>query len=450
MVRVSVLLCFVLVSVTMVSVSFAENNEGKSTDLKKVKGQETDQSITKVNDDGEHDDDHDHDHDNDNDKNHDDDNDDDDDHDHDRDDDHENDNEDGDDNDKDDHDDDNEDGDDNDNDDGDDGDNEDDEKETLGVYELKKGSLTVKFTSRGASIVSLLFPDKNGKMEDVVLGYDSVNEYMNEPVFFGASVGRVANRREKTVANDARNTIHGGKKGFKHAIWRVAKHRYNGKKPYIVFTYTSLDGDQGFPGKLHVTATYKLVGENQLKLVMEATARGKATAVNLVHHSYWNLGGHSNGDILSEEIQILGSGYAHVDDNLIPTGKILSVKGTSYDFLKLRPIKDNINEIKLGHGINYCLDGVANQMRKVVVLVDKKSKRKMELTTDQSGLKFYTGRNLKTMKGKNGSVYKAYSGLCLETHSFSNAINNQYLPSQIVKPGGNFKHTLLFKFSMVP
>ncbi|CAN6817741.1 unnamed protein product [Brassica oleracea] len=442
MVRVSVLLCFVILVVIMVSVSFAENNEVKSTSLKKVKGQETDQSITKVNDDGEHDDGHDQDHDNDNDdehdNNHDHDNADDDDHDNDDDDDHDHDNDNDQDNDH-------EGGDDN-----DDGDSEDDEKETLGVYELKKGSLTVRFTNRGASIISLLFPDKNGKTEDVVLGYDSVNEYMNDTVFFGATVGRVANRREKTVANDAKNTIQGGKKGFGHAIWRVAKHRYNGKKPYIVFTYTSPDGDQGFPGRLDVTATYTLVGENQLQLVMEAKAREKATPVNLVHHSYWNLGGHSNGDILSEEIQILGSGYAHVDDNLIPTGKILSVKGTSYDFLKLRPIKDNINEIKLGHGINYCLDGVANQMRKVVVLVDKKSKRKMELSTDQSGLKFYTGGSLKTMKGKNGSVYKAYSGLCLETQSLSSAISNQYLPSQIVKPGGEYKHTLLFKFSIVP
>ncbi|KAF8091452.1 hypothetical protein N665_0445s0037 [Sinapis alba] len=452
MVRVSVLLCFVLLVVIMVSVSFAENNEVKSTDLKKVKGQETDQSITKVNDDGEHDDDHDHDHDHDNDNDddhdnnhgHDHDNDDDDDHDNNDDQDNDYDNDDDDDDDKDDHDNDNEDDDDDDN---NDDDNEEDEKETLRVYELKKGSLTVKFTNRGASIISLLFPDENGKMEDVVLGYDSVNEYMNDTVFFGATVGRVANRREKTVANDAKNTIHhGGKKGFGHAIWKVMKHKYTGKKPYIVFTYTSPDGDQGFPGKLDVTATYTLVGENQLKLVMEAKAREKATPVNLVHHSYWNLGGHNNGDILlSEEIQILGSGYAHVDDNLIPTGKILSVKGTSYDFLKLRPIKHNINEIKLRQGINYCLDGVANQMRKVVVLVDKKSKRKMELYTDQSGLKLYSGGSLKTMKGKNGSVYKAYSGLCLETQSFSTAIN-----SQIVQPGDKYKHTLLFKFSILP
>ncbi|KAG7575614.1 Aldose 1-/Glucose-6-phosphate 1-epimerase [Arabidopsis thaliana x Arabidopsis arenosa] len=442
----------------MVSVSLADNNEEKSTDLKKVKRGVTDRSISKVNDDGHDDDNEDHD-------DHDDNNDHDNDHDHD----HDNDGDD-------DHDDD---------DNKDDGDDDDDKKKTLGVHELKKGNLTVKFTNRGASIMSLLFPNKNGKIEDIVLGYDrkktlgvhelkkgnltvkftnrgasimsllfpnqngkiedivlgydSVNDYMNDTVFCGVTLARVANKREKTVANDGK---HGGTKESGDVIWTVKKHNHNGKKPYIVFTYTSPDGDH--QGKLEVTVTYKLVGENKLEMVMEAKAKEKATPVNLVHRSYWNLGGHNNEDILSEEIQILGSGYAHLDDNLTPTGKILAVKGTPYDFRQLRPIKDNINELKTGYGINYCLDGVANKMRKVVELVDKKSKIKMELSTDQSGLKFYTGGRLK--KNKNGSVYKAYSGLCLESH----AINYQYRPSQIVEPGKTYKHTMLFKFSIVP
>ncbi|EFH58449.1 hypothetical protein ARALYDRAFT_896135 [Arabidopsis lyrata subsp. lyrata] len=345
MVRISSLVCLVLLVTigVMVSVSLADNNEEKSTDLKKVKGGVTDRSIS---------------------------------------------------------------------------------KKTLGVHELKKGNLTAKFTNRGASIMSLLFPNKNGKIEDIVLGYDSVNDYMNDTVFCGVTLARVANKREKTVVNDGK---HGVTKESGDVIWTVKKHNNNGKKPYIVFRYTSPDGDH--QGKLEVTVTYKLVGDNKLKMVMEAKAKEKATPVNLVHRSYWNLGGHNNEDILSEEIQILGSGYAHLDHNLTPTGKILAVKGTPYDFRQLRPIKDNINELKTG---------------KVVELVDKKSKIKMELSTDQSGLKFYTGGRLK--KNKNGSVHKAYSGLCLESH----AINNQYRPSQIVEPGKNYKHTMLFKFSIVP
>ncbi|CAL9219208.1 unnamed protein product, partial [Arabidopsis halleri] len=308
MVRISVLVCSVLLVTigVMVSVSLADNNEEKSTDLKKVKGGVTDRSISKVNDDDDHDDDHD------------DDNEDHDDHDDDNDQD----------NDNNDHDHDNDGDDDHDDDDNkDDGDDDDDKKKTLGVHELKKGNLTAKFTNRGASIMSLLFPNKNGKIEDFVLGYDSVNDYMNDTVFCGVTLARVANKREKTVANDGK---HGGTKESGDVIWTVKKHNHNGKKPYIVFVYTSPDGDH------QVTVTYKLVGDNKLEMVMEAKAKEKATPVNLVHRSYWNLGGHNNEDILSQEIQILGSGYAHLDDNLTPTGKILAVKGTPYDFRQLR------------------------------------------------------------------------------------------------------------------
>ncbi|XP_020888145.1 aldose 1-epimerase isoform X1 [Arabidopsis lyrata subsp. lyrata] len=326
MVRISSLVCLVLLVTigVMVSVSLADNNEEKSTDLKKVKGGVTDRSISKVNDDDhdddnedhdDHDDDNDHDNDN-NDQDHDHDNDGDDDHD--------------------------------DDDNKDDGGDDDDKKKTLGVHELKKGNLTAKFTNRGASIMSLLFPNKNGKIEDIVLGYDSVNDYMlcnqNDTVFCGVTLARVANKREKTVVNDGK---HGVTKESGDVIWTVKKHNNNGKKPYIVFRYTSPDGDH--QGKLEVTVTYKLVGDNKLKMVMEAKAKEKATPVNLVHRSYWNLGGHNNEDILSEEIQILGSGYAHLDHNLTPTGKILAVKGTPYDFRQLRPIKDNINELKTGY-----------------------------------------------------------------------------------------------------
>ncbi|ESQ41484.1 hypothetical protein EUTSA_v10013324mg [Eutrema salsugineum] len=350
--------------------------------------------------------------------------------------------------------------DDDDDDDEDEVDGDDDEKENIGLYELKKGNLTVKFTNWGASIMSLHFPDKNGKSGDIVLGYDSVKSYKTDKVYFGATVGRVANRigkaqfklngkEYKTVANDGKNTLHGGKKGFGDVVWAVTKHKYDGKKPHIVFTYTSPDGDQGFPGELNVTVTYQLVKNNELSVVMEAMPKDKATPVNLAHHSYWNLGGHNAGDILSEEIQILGSSYTPVDGELIPTGNISPVKGTPYDFLQLRPIKDNMKDLKTGYDINYCLDGKADKMRKIVELIDKKSGRKMELSGNQPGLQFYTGGMLKNIKGKNGTVYQAYAGLCLETQSYPNAVNNPKFPSQIVEPGKKYKHTMLFKFSIV-
>ncbi|KAG2300451.1 hypothetical protein Bca52824_036923 [Brassica carinata] len=337
---------------------------------------------------------------------------------------------------------------------------DDNEKENIGLYELKKGNLTVKFTNWGASIMSLHFPDKNGKSGDIVLGYDSVKSYKTDKVYFGATVGRVANRigkahfklngkEYKTSANDGKNTLHGGKRGFGDVVWAVKKHKYDGKKPYIVFTYTSPDGDQGFPGELIVTVTYKLVKDNELSVVMKATPKDKATPVNLAHHTYWNLGGHNSGDILSEEIQILGSRYTPVDGELIPTGQISPVKGTPYDFLQPRHIKDNMKDLKTGYDINYCLDGKADKMRKIVELVDKKSGRKMELSANQPGLQFYTGGMLKDIKGKNGMVYQAFAGLCLETQSYPDSVNNPKFPSQIVEPGKNYKHNMLFRFSIV-
>ncbi|KAG5376821.1 hypothetical protein IGI04_041417 [Brassica rapa subsp. trilocularis] len=298
---------------------------------------------------------------------------------------------------------------------------------------------------------------KEGKSGDIVLGYDSVESYETDKVYFGATVGRVANRigkahfklngkEYKTVANDGKNTLHGGKKGFGDVVWAVTKHKYDGKKPHIVFTYTSPDG---FPGELIVTVRYKLVKDNKLSVVMEAKAKDKATPVNLAHHTYWNLGGHNSGDILSEEIQILGSSYTPVDGELIPTGKISPVKRTPYDFLQPRPIKDNMKDLKTGYDINYCLDGKADKMRKIVELVDKKSGRKMELSANQPGLQFYTGGMLKDIKGKNGTVYQAFAGLCLETQSYPDSVNNPKFPSQIVEPGKNYKHNMLFKFSIV-
>ncbi|KAF8106222.1 hypothetical protein N665_0145s0036 [Sinapis alba] len=339
-------------------------------------------------------------------------------------------------------------------------DGDDNEKENIGLHELKKGNLTVKFTNWGASIMSLHFPDKNGKSGDIVLGYDSVQSYKTDKVYFGATVGRVANRigkahfklngkEYKTIANDGKNTLHGGKRGFSDVVWAVTKHKYDGKKPHIVFTYTSPDGDQGFPGELTVTVTYKLVKDNELSVVMEAKPKDKATPVNLAHHTYWNLGGHNSGDILSEEIQILDSSYTPVDGELIPTGQISPVKGTPYDFLQPRPIKDNMKDLKTGYDINYCLDGKADKMRKIVELVDKKSGRKMELTANQPGLQFYTGGMLKDIMGKNGTVYQAFAGLCLETQSYPDSVNNPKFPSQIVEPGKNYKHNMLFKFSIV-
>lgn len=332
-------------------------------------------------------------------------------------------------------------------------------KPEIGFYELKTGDFSVKFTNWGARVVSLVLPNKHGKLEDIVLGYDSVEEYVNDTTNFGASVGRVANRiggaqfildgtLYKLIANDGNNTLHGGPKGFGRLVWKVKKHHNEGHSPYITFTHHSFDGEEGFPGTLSVSVTYTLTGHN-MAVKMKAKALNKATPVNLAHHSYWNLGGHNSGDILSNEIQIFGSQITPVDKNLIPTGKLASVKGTPYDFLQPASIGSKIKGLPNGYDINYALDGGASKNLKTAAIVyDKKSGRVMEVSTNQPGVQFYTGNYLVNVKGKDGFVYQSHAGLCLETQGFPDAVNHPNFPSQILAPGKTYVHEMLIKFTI--
>ncbi|KAK6256030.1 Aldose 1-/Glucose-6-phosphate 1-epimerase - like 9 [Theobroma cacao] len=332
-------------------------------------------------------------------------------------------------------------------------------KEAVGVYELKNGDMSVKFTNWGATIISVVLPDKNGKLGDIALGYESVKEYMNDTTYFGALVGRVANRiggakfslngtQHKLVANEGKNMLHGGPKGFGDVVWKVKKYKKDGPAPYILFAYDSYDGEEGFPGALKVTVAYTLLAKNQLSVTMKAKVVKKSTPVNLAQHTYWNLGNHDSGDILSEEIQIFASLYTPVDSQLIPTGKLEPVKGTPYDFLKLQTIGSRIKELPKGYDINYALDGTPGKMKKVAVVKDKKSGRVMKLFANQPGVQFYTGNMIKNVKGKGGFVYKAHAALCLETQGFPDSVNHPNFPSQIVTPKKLYEHNMLFKFSI--
>ncbi|KAI4336021.1 hypothetical protein L6164_014599 [Bauhinia variegata] len=326
--------------------------------------------------------------------------------------------------------------------------------EKIGFYELKKGNLHLKLTNYGATIISLMVPDKHGNAADIVLGYDDIESYKNDKVYFGSLVGRVANRiggaqftldgkTYKLPANDGKNTLHGGPKGFSDVIWTVKTHK---EDSYITFTYDSAENEEGFPGKLSVSVTYKIIGENKLGVKMVAKPIDKATPVNLAQHTYWNLGGHNSGDILSHTIQIHGSSITPTDKELIPTGEIKSVKGTPYDFLKPKAIGAQINENFEGYDINYVLDEVKNK-RKVATLEDPKSGRKMELWSNQPGVQFYSGTMLKDSKGKGGAIYKQYAGLALETQGFPDSVNHDNFPSQVVRPGEKYKHLMIYRFT---
>jgi len=332
-------------------------------------------------------------------------------------------------------------------------------KEEIGFYQLKKGDISVNFTNWGATIVSLHLPDKNGKLADVVLGYDSIKEYQTDSSYLGAVVGRVANRiggaqftlngtHYKIVANEGNNTLHGGSRGFSDVVWKVKTYKNEGHAPHIVFSYLSPDGDQGFPGDLSVTVSYTLLGNNQLSVIMKARALNKPTPVNLAQHTYWNLGGHNSGDILSNEVQIFGSHITAVDSHLIPTGKIVPVKGTPYDFLEPHIVGSRIKQLPTGYDINYVLDGgVGHEMKPTAVVHEKKSGRVLELSTNAPGVQFYTGNFLKDLKGKGGFVYQSHAALCLETQAFPDSVNHPNFPSTIVSPGKSYKHYMLFKFS---
>ncbi|KAJ4960357.1 hypothetical protein NE237_020267 [Protea cynaroides] len=331
----------------------------------------------------------------------------------------------------------------------------------VGFYEIKKGDFSIKFTNWGATIVSVILPDKNGKLADVVLGYDQISTYMNDTTYFGATVGRVANRiagakftlsgkTYKLSANEGNNTLHGGARGFSDVIWQVKKHQPGGQTPYIRFSYNSFDGEQGFPGDVKVSTTFKILDENKLSVTMKAKAINKATPINLANHAYWNLGGHNSGDILSNSIQIFGSHITPVDKALIPTGEIASVKGTPYDLTKSTTIGSKINQISTGgYDINYVLDGeyCGGSLKKAAIVQDSKSGRVLELCSNQPGLQFYTGNGINNVQGKGGAVYPKYGALCLETQGFPDSVNHPNFPSQIVKPGKKYKHLMVLKFS---
>ena len=341
-------------------------------------------------------------------------------------------------------------------------------RKMVGVYELSMGDFSAKVTNWGATVTSVVFPDSKGNLGDVVLGYDTIAEYVNGSSYFGALVGRVANRVAKArfvldgkvyhlYANDGKNALHGGHRGFSKVIWTVKEYVSGGDSPHITLYYHSFDGEQGFPGALDVYVTYELSSPYVLSVRMNATALDKATPVNLAQHTYWNLGGEGSGDVLGNTVQLFASRYTPVDATLIPTGQLAPVAGTPYDLRAPTAVREHLRQVVggssngstiYGYDINYVVDGDARALRKVAAVRDGASGRALELWADQPGVQFYTGNFLQDVKGKGGSVYGQYGALCLETQGFPDAVNHPDFPSQIVRPGqAAYKHDMVFKFS---
>ncbi|EMS49614.1 Aldose 1-epimerase [Triticum urartu] len=299
-------------------------------------------------------------------------------------------------------------------------------RKMVGIYMLKKGDFSVKVTNWGATIMSIIVPDNKGNLADVVLGKDTLAEYVNDTAYFGPLSGRVAQRMARgrfvldgkvyhTYINDGRNAIHGGHRGFSKVIWTVKEYVAGGDSPYITLYYRSFDGEQGFPGDLDVYATYQVSSPYVLSIRTNATALNKATPVNFLQHVYLNLGGQGSGDVLGHTLQLSASRYTPMDEELLPSsGRVDPVAGTNYDFRTPTPIGARIRQVMGGKGvrgydINYVIDGEG--MRKVAVARDGKSGRALELWANQPAMQLYTGNFLNHTQGKGGKLYEQYGGV---------------------------------------
>ena len=329
------------------------------------------------------------------------------------------------------------------------------------IYTLKSGEIEARIITYGGIVQSLKVPDKNGKSADVVLGFDSLDGYTSgpkpNPAFFGAIIGRYANRigggqftlegkTYHTPQNDGKNTLHNGPKGFDKAVWK-AKQIPHG----VELTHVSPDGDAGFPGTLTAVVRYTLLGK-ELKIDYSATT-DKDTVLNLTNHSYFNLAGEGNGDILQNQVKINASRYTPVDDNLIPTGELATVTGTPFDFRKPTAVGsriDNDNEqLKKGHGYdhNWVLDS-NGKFSEAAEVYEPSSGRVLQVLTDQPGVQFYTGNFLDgTVKGKDGKAYPHRGALCLETQHFPDSPNHPKFPTTELKAGRKYHTVTVFRFS---
>jgi len=316
--------------------------------------------------------------------------------------------------------------------------------------------IKAEITNYGAILVSLRVPDKNGEFADITLGYDHLDGYLKETPYFGATVGRYANRIKdgkftlngveySLAQNDNDNHLHGGIKGFDKRVWDASPFEEQDSAG-IKFSYLSPDGEEGYPGNLSCTVTYTLTKNNELKIDYEAQT-DKATPVNLTHHSYFNLQGQGTGDILDHILYINADQYTPNDEELIPTGGIASVKDTPLDFTSPTAIGERINQVPGGYDHNFILNGEQGSLRLAAKVSEPDKGRVMEIHTTEPAIQFYTGNFLDgSLTGKSGKIYEKHFGFCLEPQHFPDSPNHPSFPSTILKPGEKYTKTTLFRF----
>lgn len=320
-------------------------------------------------------------------------------------------------------------------------------------------SIEVVLSSLGAAIHSIRTPDRDGRMADVVLGFETLDQWVTNPPFFGVVVGRYANRIARgrftldgvtyTLAtNNGQNHLHGGNRGFDKVVWQAEP--VEGANA-VAFTYASPDGDEGYPGALTVRVTYTLNDDGELQLDYTANT-DKPTVVNLSNHAYFNLAG--TGTVLDHELQIHADRYTPVDETLIPTGELAAVEGTPFDFRQATPIGARITadhpQIRIGGGYdhNFVLNGTSGQLRPAAAAYDPSSGRTLEVRTTEPGVQLYSGNFADPIVGRGGQAYPRHAGFCLETQHFPDSPNQSAFPSTVLRPGETFTSTTVFRFGV--
>jgi aldose 1-epimerase len=320
-----------------------------------------------------------------------------------------------------------------------------------------KNGITAKVMEYGAILTELWVPDQKGEFRDVVCGFDNLAQYLKGHPFFGAIAGRYANRIARATftldgkdyhlaANNGRNHLHGGLKGFDKQHWASEP----GEKPAeqsVTFSYLSKDGEEGYPGDLKVTVNYTLSDENELRIDYLGVT-DKATVLNLTNHSYFNLAG--SGDVLRHELMINANHFTPVDDELIPTGEIVSVSRTPMDFTQPHTIGERVSQLQPkpgGYDHNFVLNGGGTSLVLAARVQEPKSGRIMEVHTTEPGIQLYTSNNLDgKLVGVGGVRYEKYGAFCLETQHFPDSPHHRNFPSVVLRPGENYRSTTIFKF----
>ena len=327
--------------------------------------------------------------------------------------------------------------------------------EAVEIYTITNAhGLRARVMTWGAGLVEMRVPDREGTLADVTLGFDKLDGYLTRHPYFGTTTGRYANRiakgaftldgkEYKLAVNNGPNHLHGGLKGFDHRNWK-GEIVPNG----VRFSYTSADGEEGYPGELKVAVTYSLTDTNELRLDYEATT-DKATVLNLTNHAYWNLAGEGTGVILDHELTLHAAKFTAVDETSIPTGKIEACAGGAMDFTTGKTIGKDYAKVMGGYDHNYVIDSAKPGALTLAAEVrEPKSGRVMKVSTTEPGVQLYTANYLDgTVMGKGGKAYRKNFALCLETQHFPDSPNHPDFPTTVLRPGGTFKSTTVYAFS---